>query len=116
MKGNLHIIGLGGAGINIANYVSDELKQLEETMSVVNDMYIDTTDKTIQKYANKMDKFTKIVSSKFDANEIDGTGGERKNTEVVEDISNNINEFMNKKLPNNPNDYYVLISSASGGK
>jgi len=115
MKGNLHIIGLGGAGINITKYVADELKKLEETMAKVDDMYIDTTDKTIQNYRGKLDRFTKITSSKFDAIELDGTGGERKNVEVVEDITNNIAKFMNKNLPNNPNDYYVLIASASGG-
>lgn len=115
MKGNLHLIGCGGAGTNIAIDVYNRLKNLEKNCSNVTLRLLDTTDKTIQAHADYKSVFTKIVSKRLTINKIDGTGSERKDPALVKDIQENIKSFMDTGLPNNINDYYIIISSASGG-
>ena len=116
MKGNLHVIGCGGAGTNIAVDVFKRLRELEDTLSNVDVKFLDTTDKTIQKYPEFKEHFTKITSERFTVQDIDGMSGERKNPEVVSDIQENIKKWMDVNRPsNNVNDYYIIISSASGG-
>ena len=116
MKGNLRLVGCGGAGINIAIDVYSRLKELEDTCSKVDIKLLDTTDKTIKNYSEEFqDRFTKIVSTRASVSEIDGTGSERKDPALVADIQENLKAFMDSGLPNNINDYYVIISSASGG-
>jgi len=114
MKGNLKLIGCGGAGINIAVDVYPKLKGISNVASNVSISLLDTTEKTIQAHMNYIDNFTKIISDRATVTQLDGTGGERKDAALAADIDKKVKEYVDT-LKNNINDYYIVISSASGG-
>ena len=115
-KGNLHLIGLGGAGINASVYVYEKMKELAgDGFSNVDIRLADTTTKSIQTHPDFLDKFSKITSNSA-TSELDGSGGERKSKEILKDIVIGMKEYLDfLNLSNNKNDYYVLFASASGG-
>ena len=115
MTGKLHLIALGGAGTNIVASVSKNLEQLGDGFADVAVRFIDTTYKTIQAYPEYKDKFYKVDATSALNNEMDGTGGERKNSTTASDMNISVRNFVDKGLKNGKNDYYVLVASGSGG-
>ena len=115
MTGKLNMIGLGGAGVNIVADVAKRLSKLEDGFSNVTHRFIDTTDKTIQAYPDLKEDFYKVEASSSLDNSMDGMAGERKNTSAANDMNMSVRKFLDKGLPQNKNDYYILVASASGG-
>ena len=114
-KGKLHLLGLGGCGTNITVGLIEKLKGLGKGFSDFTCQFMDTTDKTIQAYPEYTDNFFKVVSTSSKDNELDGTGGERKNKVNVVHMDKSVREFVDSGLKNSKNDYYVIIASGSGG-
>jgi hypothetical protein len=116
-KGNLHLIGLGGCGTNVVVDLYEKINGLGDGFSNASCIFIDTTDKTIQAYPEyKEDNFFKVVSTSSTDNELDGTGGERKNKTNVMHMDKSVREFIDdSNLRNGKNDYYVIVASAGGG-
>ena len=116
VKGNLTLIGCGGAGTNLSVHLHKELSNAGDGFANVDVRLIDTTDKTIQNHKEFGNRFVKIVSNRTAGNGLDGSSGERKNAETVKDIIENMKEYMDfAKFKNNKNDYYAIVSSAGGG-
>lgn len=114
-KGNLHIIGLGGTGVKIAVSISEKAKELDNGFSNFTTRLVDTTTKTIQGYPDYIDNFKHLTSNKANST-LDGAAGERKNKEILKDIIVGMKEYLDiSNLPNNKNDYYMLVASGSGG-
>ena len=113
MKGMLHLIGTGGAGINATMSMVKDLKELGDKFSDIKASYLDTTDKTIKAYPSIKDEFIKIESTKASGAKLDGMGGERANLEVAKEINTAVRTYVDK-LPNEKNIYYVVIASGSG--
>jgi len=114
-RSNLHLIACGGAGINIVSDIYGKLSGLGKSYANVSVRSIDTTIKTIQAHPMLGDTFTRIVSSKLSGNGLDGSGGERANMDIIDEIQGSVKEFMDVGLSNEKNDYYVIVTSASGG-
>jgi len=77
MTGKLHLIGLGGGGINIVADIEPTLANLHDGFSKVDCKFVDTTQKTIHAYPeyNNDEYFTKVTSGSSLDNEIDGQAG-----------------------------------------
>jgi len=116
MRGNLIIHAAGGAGINSVSSIIEDVKGLGEAFANVIPSAIDTTDKTIVRHPNLQEYFYKITSNKVSLEDLDGTGGERKNKEAVDAIKESIKHYIDERFPkNNREDYHVVVASASGG-
>jgi len=114
-KGHLTIIGLGGAGIKSGINAYETIVDNKEACSDIDIRLVDTTDKTVIAFPEYVDKFYKITSNRS-SGEIDGSGGEKRNLEVVKDITENMKDYLdNGKFKNNKNNYYVILASVSGG-
>ena len=114
-KANIILHGVGGAGINIANeilekYDFDNLANLE--------IYtIDSTDKTVQAYPDLEESFYQIKSEKRRNRGLDGSGGERKNPQLVKEYAANIKNYLDEfnLSDSNVNNFHIIIHSGSGG-
>jgi len=114
-KGKLHLIGLGGCGTNVVVELNEKLGKLGDGFASVGCKFIDTTDKTIQAHPEYKEKFFKVNSTSSSSNELDGTGGERKNRTNVAHMDKSVREFVDTGLKNGKKDYYVIVASAGGG-
>ena len=114
-KGKLHLIGLGGCGTNVVVELFEKMNSLGDGFASVGCKFIDTTDKTIQAHPEYKEKFFKVNSTSSSSNELDGTGGERKNRTNVAHMDKSVREFVDTGLKNGKRDYYVIVASASGG-
>jgi len=115
MTGKLNLIAVGGCGTNVVASIYPRLKELGEGFSDVTCSFIDSTEKTIQAYPEYEDRFFKITSSSASSKGLDGTGGERKSKENIAHMNKSVREFLDNGVSKNLNDYYVIVSSGSGG-
>jgi len=116
LKGKLIIHGVGGAGINIS---ADILKALEDSEDIAElEFYtIDSTDKTIQRHPELQETFYKIKLEKRRNQGLDGSGGERKNKELVKHYASNVKGYIDEFGFGSPkvNEFHLVIFSGSGG-
>jgi len=115
IKSTITLHAVGGAGINISaeilkNYDFDNLANLEV-------LSIDSTDKTVQDYADLKENFFRIESEKRTSRGIDGSGGERKSPELIKQYAAAVKRYMDEfeLHKNNVNEFHVVIFSGSGG-
>lgn len=113
--GKLTIIGLGGAGIKSGISAFEMIKSNEVVCSDVDIKLIDATTKTILGHSDYKDNFFRMVSKRAGGS-LDGTGAEKQDKAVIKDFTENIKEFLDiSKFKNGKNDYYVILTSGSGG-
>ena len=116
IKGKLIIHGVGGAGINISADILDALYDSNDIAEL--EYYtMDSTDKTIQRHEELMDNFYRITLEKRRNQGLDGSGGERKNKELVKHYQTAVKGYMDEFGFANPkvNEFHLVIFSGSGG-
>lgn len=114
VKGEMILIGCGGAGTSIVGNLSTHLKNLGDGFSDISTEYVDTSSANIKRFDVDEDNFFLIKSSNV-GEEISGSGSIR--AENATHIYEGAKDFVNLK-DYNKNDlakYYVIIASGSGG-
>jgi len=114
VKGEMVIIGCGGAGISIVGNLKEPLENLGSGFSNIRVEYVDTSLADINSFKGDEDNFYLIKSSGV-SKEILGSGGSRR--ENAKDIVEGVKEFVDNKKFNKSkvSTYYVVVSSGSGG-
>lgn len=114
IKGEMILIGCGGAGTTIIGNLAGHLANLGDGFSDVRTEYVDTSDANIKLVGATDDNFFLIKSTNV-GEDISGSGAIR--AENAPHIFAGANEFVNKKEFDSTElaKYYVLVASASGG-
>ena len=114
IKGEMILIGCGGAGTSIVGNLSGHLANLGDGFSDIKTEYIDTSDANVKLVGATEDNFF-LIKSINAGEDISGSGAIR--AENARHIFAGANEFVNKKDFDNTElaKYYVLFASASGG-
>jgi len=114
-KANIILHAVGGAGINIANDIVNKYDY--ENLANLEVYSFDSTDKTVQAYADLEETFYKAVSSKRRSMGIDGSGGERKSPALVKEYSINVKNYLDEFNLAEPKveNFHIVIHSGSGG-
>lgn len=106
--------GCGGAGITILDYVSNTLDKLGDGFAKPKYSYIDTSRANIDNINPKGD-FWLIKTKSHSKMEITGSGGER-GLNAIDSIAN-AKEYLdnNGYIERKPDEFHIIIASASGG-
>lgn len=114
IKGEMILIGCGGAGTSIVGNLAGHLANLGNGFADVRTEYVDTSDANIKLLGVTEDNFFLIKSTNV-GEDISGSGAIR--AENAQHIFAGANEFVNKKEFDSTElaKYYVLVASASGG-
>lgn len=114
MANTLVFHGCGGCGINALDFISNRLDALGEGFAKPKYLYIDTSRANIDKIQPK-GEFWLVKTKAHSKMEITGSGGERAFN--ANDSMANVKEYLdtNNFIKRNPNEFHVVISSASGG-
>lgn len=114
MANTLVFHGCGGCGISALDFISARLDNLGEGFAKPKYLYIDTSRANIDKIQPK-GEFWLVKTKAHSKMEITGSGGERSFN--ANDSVANIKEYLdtNSFIKRNPNEFHVVIASASGG-
>ena len=114
-KANIIIHGVGGAGINISNEIDQKYDY--DNLANLQIYTIDSTDKTVQAYPNLSETFYKIESEKRRNRGLDGSGGERRNPNLIREYAANVKNYLDEFGLAEPNvsNFHIVIHSGSGG-
>jgi len=114
IKGEIILIGCGGAGTNIVGNLSGHLSKLGDGFSDIRTEYIDTSDANAKLVGATEDNFF-LVKSVNIGETISGSGSIR--AENAPHIMAAADKFVNEKEFDKSDlaKYYVLIASANGG-
>ena len=114
--GKIRVIGVGGAGINVAGFLNESLGGLARgrDISTLEYLYLDTSKSNISRIDHDEDKFF-LVSTKSLTKDLDGSGGERRTN--AEYIKNNIPAFIDqyRLVDRELSMYTIVVFSLSGG-
>ena len=115
IKGEMILIGCGGAGTSIVGNLSSHLANLGDGFADVSTEYVDTSDANIKLLVKDLENNFFIIKSTNVGEDISGSGAIR--AENATHIFAGANEFVNSREYDNKElaKYYVLIASASGG-
>lgn len=114
MSNTLIIHSAGGAGITAGDYVTKILRNLGDGFAAIKNHYLDTSRTNIDKIQPD-GEFWLIRTKNNSKTEITGSGGERRTHAA--DIMANVNEYLdtNGYLKRVPDEFHIVIASASGG-
>lgn len=114
MANTIVVHGCGGAGINITNDVFTKLETLGDGFATIKYHYLDTSTANIDKIQPR-GEFWRITTKTNSKTEITGSGGER--ITHAKDIMANIEEYLDKNnyIKRDPNQFHMVVFSASGG-
>jgi len=103
----------GGAGLNIARDINEQLSSLGDGFCQVESHYIDTSLNNLGDL--DANNFWRIGSNKFSNNTIDGSGGERRtnNVAIVENMKSYLDEH--NYTAEVIGEYHIVVFSGSGG-
>ena len=104
----------GGAAISVSDKVFRPVSELGDGFANVEFHYVDTSTANISKI-EPLGEFWQIETSLHGKEKITGSGGER--TTHINDARVSINKYLDngKWTKMVPNEYHVVVSSASGG-
>ena len=107
----LTIFALGGAGINMANAMYDNLDNLTTGYANIEFIPIDTTTANIDIACKPLqNNFVRLTTN------LDGRGGERKDIEASNILKEAISKFVIKQNLNDSKDnFYMVMFSGAGG-